>query len=300
MQSSSINFQEFYKSSNSQFPVRISFQPELKRSSNPNLEPFKPKCSSIYSKNKKYCFTKTRSISTVLPFKKESQENLFEKSPFVENSDERQSCGPIFKVGPFELSNSETKCEKAKTPDVFTKFEEIKENARNSTFSTRSREKSTFAKINSATENPETLKNKLTSSLSPSPFKISDPLSKDAEIQELVSSEAAPAKKIIFSQFYDSEINSEGSYFKWKIAMKDHILHTLESISLINELLLEEKREENMETKENEDGKRKSLIFDLDETLVHCVTENIQTAQHIINIQLDSGENIRVFFLLVK
>lgn len=39
---------------------------------------------------------------------------------------------------------------------------------------------------------------------------------------------------------------------------------------------------------------KKTVVFDLDETLAHCVTENIEKADHIINVKLNTGETVKV------
>lgn len=39
---------------------------------------------------------------------------------------------------------------------------------------------------------------------------------------------------------------------------------------------------------------RKTVIFDLDETLAHCVTQNIEKADHIITVKLNSGQTVKV------
>lgn len=36
-------------------------------------------------------------------------------------------------------------------------------------------------------------------------------------------------------------------------------------------------------------------MFDLDETLAHCITENIEKADHIISVKLNTGETVKVF-----
>ena len=38
---------------------------------------------------------------------------------------------------------------------------------------------------------------------------------------------------------------------------------------------------------------RKTVIFDLDETLVHCVTDNIEKADKIITVTLNTNEKIQ-------
>eukprot|EP00826_Nyctotherus_ovalis_P055363 TRINITY_DN7345_c0_g1_i3.p1 TRINITY_DN7345_c0_g1~~TRINITY_DN7345_c0_g1_i3.p1 ORF type:complete len:286 (-),score=64.78 TRINITY_DN7345_c0_g1_i3:135-992(-) len=40
-------------------------------------------------------------------------------------------------------------------------------------------------------------------------------------------------------------------------------------------------------------AKLKTVVFDLDETLVHCTTSGVGSAQHVIGIQLPTGERVR-------
>lgn len=90
-------------------------------------------------------------------------------------------------------------------------------------------------------ENPkelttEELKEKLADSLSPSPFRNEDPSKREAKLEQLVSSVPCTTKTLLFSEFYGSEFTGEGGYSAWKIALKDHIVHTFESIALIKKL----------------------------------------------------------------
>ncbi len=80
------------------------------------------------------------------------------------------------------------------------------------------------------------LKKKLTLSLSPSPFRNEDPGKREAKLDQLVTSAPGMAKGILFSQFYGSELADNDSHRAWKIALKDHIVHTFESICLIKKL----------------------------------------------------------------
>ena len=82
----------------------------------------------------------------------------------------------------------------------------------------------------------EELKEKLAESLSPSPFRNEDPSKKEAKLEHLIASAPCTTKSIILYPFYGTEILGEGSFSAWKIALKDHIVHTLESICLIKKL----------------------------------------------------------------
>lgn len=141
----------------------------------------------------------------------------------------------------------------------------------------------------------EELKKRLADSLSPSPFRNEDPNEREAKLEQLVASTSCPTKSILFSQFYKKELMGEGGHRAWKIALKEHIVHTFESISLIKKLnpvpghIIEKKRL----PAEIWSGKKKLLVFDLDETLVHCVTDNIEKADKIITVILATGEKIK-------
>lgn len=80
------------------------------------------------------------------------------------------------------------------------------------------------------------LKQILTQSLSPSPFRNEDPGQREAKLDHLVSSAPGTAKGILFSTFYGSELAENDSHRAWKIALKDHIVNTFESICLIKKL----------------------------------------------------------------
>ena len=148
------------------------------------------------------------------------------------------------------------------------------------------------------------LKEKLTESLSPSPFRNEDPGAREEKLERLVASTACPTKMILFSPFYGSELTTTSSHHAWKIALKDHIVHTIESICLIKKLkpvpshILEKKR---LPLEENKSSKssivmieKKILVFDLDETLAHCVTEGVEKADVTITVPLNTGESVKV------
>ncbi len=104
------------------------------------------------------------------------------------------------------------------------------------------------------------LKVKLSEALSPSPFRREDPEARDATLERLVSA-ASPTKGFLFSQFYGTEIDA-GSNSQWKLALKDYILHTLESICLIKKVGTAPKEEHNpFQEKPKTEGKqvRKSV-----------------------------------------
>ena len=83
--------------------------------------------------------------------------------------------------------------------------------------------------------NAEELKEKLTASLSPSPFRDDDPFAREAKLDQLMGA-GTTTKNLIFSPFYSSELAEENGHHAWKIALKDHIVHTLESICIIKKL----------------------------------------------------------------
>jgi hypothetical protein len=82
----------------------------------------------------------------------------------------------------------------------------------------------------------DNLKDKLAASLSPSPFRDEDPNMREARLDHLVASSPSTTKTILFYPFYGTEQMGEANHHAWKIALKDHIVHTLESICLINNL----------------------------------------------------------------
>ncbi len=142
----------------------------------------------------------------------------------------------------------------------------------------------------------EQLKEKLAESLSPSPFRKEDPTKREARLEQLVASAPCTTKTILFSKFYGSEFMGEGSHRAWKIALKDHIVHTLESICLIKNLTpvplhIVEKKKLPLEARPP--SGKKLAVFDLDETLVHCIPDNIEKADKIITVTLNTGEKIQ-------
>eukprot|EP01022_Parablepharisma_sp_SALTPOND_P014065 TRINITY_DN1893_c0_g1_i1.p2 TRINITY_DN1893_c0_g1~~TRINITY_DN1893_c0_g1_i1.p2 ORF type:complete len:570 (-),score=59.52 TRINITY_DN1893_c0_g1_i1:7307-9016(-) len=151
----------------------------------------------------------------------------------------------------------------------------------------------------------EQLKEKLAESLSPSPFRNEDPNKREARLEQLVASAPCTTKTILFSPFYGSELTGEGSHRAWKIALKDHIVHTLESICLIKKLspvpahIIEKKKlpvepcSTSTISSFNINLEKKLVVFDLDETLVHCVTDNIEKADRIITVTLNTNEKIK-------
>ena len=80
------------------------------------------------------------------------------------------------------------------------------------------------------------LKEKLTESLSPSPFRGEDPKQQEAKLDQLVVSVPCTTKTILSSHFYGLELMGKDGHRAWKIALKDHIVHALESICLIKKL----------------------------------------------------------------
>lgn len=133
------------------------------------------------------------------------------------------------------------------------------------------------------------LKDKLADSLSPSPFK------RDAKLEELVASVPCTTKTLISSSFFGSELMGDNGHRAWKIALKDYIANTLEAICIIRELdavpvqLIEKKR---LPVDSKASGK-KLIVFDLDETLVHCNTDDITNSDKIITVTLNNGEQVK-------
>jgi len=82
------------------------------------------------------------------------------------------------------------------------------------------------------------LKEKLAASLSPSPFRNEDPNMTEARLDHLIASSLSTTKTILFYPFYENGIEqmAKANHRAWKIALKDHIVHTLESICLIKNL----------------------------------------------------------------
>jgi len=137
------------------------------------------------------------------------------------------------------------------------------------------------------------LKGKLADSLSPSPFRREDVSKRDAKLEEFVASAPCTTRTLLSSTFYDGELMGDNGHRVWKIALKDYIANTLEALSIIK--LLEpvpvksiEKRRISIDTK----GK-KLVVFDLDETLVHCNTDNILNSDKIITVTLNNGEQVK-------
>lgn len=83
----------------------------------------------------------------------------------------------------------------------------------------------------------EHLKEKLAEAFSPSPFRNEDPNVREEQLDKLVASSPSTSKTILFYPFYGTEKLGEGGHHAWKIALKDHIVHTLESICLIEKLI---------------------------------------------------------------
>ena len=77
------------------------------------------------------------------------------------------------------------------------------------------------------------LKEQLTASLSPSPFKEVDQTNQEAGLKQLAASSETTG--LLLSPFYKTEISQESSS-SWKKALKDYILHTLQTICIIKKL----------------------------------------------------------------
>eukprot|EP00826_Nyctotherus_ovalis_P057436 TRINITY_DN7849_c0_g1_i2.p1 TRINITY_DN7849_c0_g1~~TRINITY_DN7849_c0_g1_i2.p1 ORF type:complete len:498 (-),score=152.55 TRINITY_DN7849_c0_g1_i2:110-1603(-) len=140
----------------------------------------------------------------------------------------------------------------------------------------------------------EELKEKLAASLSPSPFRNEDPSKKEERLEKLVASSPPTTKAILFYPFYGTEQMGAKNHHAWKIALKDHIVHTFESISLIKKLrpvpaYIIEKKKLPADTWTS----KKLLVFDLDETLVHCVTDNLEKADNLITVILNKDDQIK-------
>jgi len=140
----------------------------------------------------------------------------------------------------------------------------------------------------------EHLKKKFAAGLSPSPFRNEGPSEREARLDQLIASNPPNTKTILFYPFYGTEQIGAMSHRAWKLAFKDYIVQTLESICLIKRLSpvpahIIEKKMIPPDTWTN----KKLLVFDLDETLVHCVTENIEKADKAITVTLNTGEKIK-------
>lgn len=140
----------------------------------------------------------------------------------------------------------------------------------------------------------EELREKLAESLSPSPFRNEDPSKREQRLDKLVASSPPTTKAILFHSFYGTEQMGAKNHHAWKLALKDYIVHTFESISLIRKLTpvpsqIIEKRKLPADTWTS----KKLLVFDLDETLVHCVTENIDKADTTITVKLNPEEEVK-------
>eukprot|EP00826_Nyctotherus_ovalis_P065420 TRINITY_DN9620_c0_g2_i1.p1 TRINITY_DN9620_c0_g2~~TRINITY_DN9620_c0_g2_i1.p1 ORF type:complete len:505 (+),score=102.93 TRINITY_DN9620_c0_g2_i1:207-1721(+) len=148
----------------------------------------------------------------------------------------------------------------------------------------------------------ENLKEKLEESLSPSPFRNEDPSVREKQLDNLVASSPSTTKTILLYPFYGTEQMGEGGHRVWKIALKDHIVNTLESICLIKNLPpvpnhIIEKRKLPPDTWTSNFSHnaidKKLVAFDLDETLVHCITKDIEKADKIITVTLNADEKTK-------
>ena len=196
--------EEFYCASNSSQPVHISsyHSDEIQ-----SMAPLCPKRASCKLGHDKITVTESKVIGTPNNKLKESNNNRV-NSTFkqlevpVEESDLK--FGKSLNVGDFdEFSDINMLKEKSKTI-VLTEKE---------------------------------LKKQLAESLSPSPFRNEDPNKCEERLEYLIASAPGTTKNIIFFPFYGDEMMGEGSHRVWKIALKDHIVHTLESICLIKKLI---------------------------------------------------------------
>lgn len=80
------------------------------------------------------------------------------------------------------------------------------------------------------------LREELTESLSPSPFKKNDPGEQEEKLEQLVASQAPITKNILCSPFYDNDVKAGKGHNAWTKALKEHIVQTLESICIIKKL----------------------------------------------------------------
>ena len=113
-------------------------------------------------------------------------------------------------------------------------FSKVEESTKNKELQESGNSKAESKASTASTE--QELKERLAESLSPSPFRNEDPDKREARLEHLIASAPCTTKNLIFSPFYGNEIMNEGSHRAWKIALKDHIVHTLESICLIKKL----------------------------------------------------------------
>jgi hypothetical protein len=96
---------------------------------------------------------------------------------------------------------------------------------------------------------PESVKQMLADSLSPSPFQKDYLCAEETKLEQLIAA-ASPTKRLLFSPFYGSEVAAGTNTKMWKKALKEHFVHTLESICLIKKFkplpseIIESKRQE--------------------------------------------------------
>lgn len=185
---------------------------------------------------------------------------------------------------------------------LFAETEALHDSACESNSTNLEMEKRRSTTDSEAVSSEEQLKEKLAESLSPSPFRNEDPSEREARLDQLVASSPSDTKTILFYPFYGTEQMGSRSHRAWKIALKDHIVHTLESICLIKKLtpvpnhIIEKKMlppDTWTSNKFNNKIDKKLLVFDLDETLIHCVTDNIERADTSITVTLNTGEQIK-------
>ena len=235
--------EEFYRASNSTQPVRIICPPA--NIGSPFGTPKQKDDEKTRSRIRQQAYQKSRSGTTYITSKliHNAYPNVGStKSKFCDIEPRKSS-------PPRPFSEVFARCETPGSP------EEVKKDflvpsvmpaleLKRCSFSTfengKSGESNPFLVVPNATvtspEEEERLREKLSDSLSPSPFRCEDPSASDATLEELVVASASPTKNLIFSQFYGSEMSAVGSHKQLKKALKDHIIHTLESICLIKKL----------------------------------------------------------------
>jgi len=283
---------EFHCASNTSQPVHISYR---KDSSNGPIGPLSTKKTSSKPDpgTLRFCYTKARS-NTMRLSKKSS-------GPATDNINSKKLVGnSVFLFRPPSDTVTSTPLEENKSTFFMASKSEIAEvNSPKNSEVTKSRSATDCDSVkgdnNNTQPTEQQLQNILTESLSPSPFRNEDPTKREARLEHLVTSAPCTTKSILFSTFYGSEFMGEDSHRAWKIALKDHIVHTLESICMIKNLspvplhIIEKKK---LPVDPKPSGK-KLVVFDLDETLVHCLTTDIEKADKIVTINLNTNDKIK-------
>jgi len=311
MKEGEFQIQEFYCSSNKKQPIRITSGTACQRDSlykkhiEPNEQPVLPVHKG------KFSFTKMRSNTISLTT---NEADLISKN--------LEKCGKQAQNNLCVIKHEKQILTIQKTdsaPLGYLAHEEQKEkiNEQNVDINRYSTDDSEFSKpcgaisapqslasstsISNIKEENVSLKDKLTESLSPSPFRNQDPRKNEKNFERLVAN-SSTTKNLLFTEFYGSVLSEQNSHHVWKIALKDHIVHTMESMCIIKNLnpVPAHIRDKKMLPPDPPGFKKhsKTVVFDLDETLAHCITDPHIKADHEITVPLNTGESVKVFFFL--